>query len=67
MADTWKISYADARQPGRRLHAPFATSDSDFASKLRDLLSDIYVSNVSATLPNGTELDEAALRAAYMK
>ena len=42
-------------------------NETDFISVVLDKLSDLRTSDVSAVLPDGTKLDEAALRAKYAK
>jgi hypothetical protein len=65
MPETWTITYTDAN--GRLQKDTTATNDTAFASRVRDLLGNLRISGVSAVLPGGMKLDEAALRAKYIK
>jgi len=42
-------------------------NETAFISAVRDQLNDLRTTSVSAVLPGGMKLDEAALRAKYMK
>ena len=64
MADIWKLTFTVVnRPPGTRTF----DNETDFISVVLDKLSDLRTSDVSAVLPDGTKLDEAALRAKYAK
>ena len=56
MAGKWTVTYTDEHGRGS---TKTAASVSEFASKVRDVLGNIRVSNVSAVLPDGTKLNEA--------
>lgn len=62
MPDKWTLTYTDAN--GRVAERTF-DSENAFASGVRDRLNDLRASNLSAVLPNGTKLDENALREKY--
>ena len=64
MADIWKLTFTVVnRPPGTRTF----DNETDFISVVLDKLGDLRTSDVSAVLPDGTKLDEAALRAKYAK
>ena len=64
MPDSWTLIWTDGND---RLSTRTFDKETDFASRARDKLSDLRASNISAVLPDGTKLDEQALRDRFMK
>jgi hypothetical protein len=62
MADTWTLTFIDAN-----VQVVTNTYDTEpaFISAVRDQLNDLSKTWVSATLPDGSELNEKALGAKY--
>jgi len=59
---TWKLTFTSVnRPPGTRTF----NNESAFISAVIDKLNDLRTSNVSAVLPDGTQLDAATLRLKY--
>jgi hypothetical protein len=64
MPDNWTLTWTDGN--GRPLSKNY-DNEPGFASAALDLLNDLRSSKIAAVLPNGTKLDEAALKANYVK
>ena len=64
MAGMWKLTFTDANG---RVGTKTYDGESKFISGVLDKLNDLHTSNVSAVLSDGTKLDEATLRAKYVK
>ena len=63
MPDKWTLTFTGGnRLPGSRAF----DDETAFISAVRDKLNDLHTSNVSAVLPDGTRLDEAALKVGYL-
>jgi hypothetical protein len=62
MADMWKLTFTDANV---RIITNAYDSETAFISAVHDKLNDLSTTNVSAVLPDGSELDEKALGAKY--
>ena len=61
--DTWTLTFTDANgRIGRRTY----DNETAFISAVLDKLTDPGASNLLAVLPEGTELDEQALRDRFM-
>ena len=62
MAKEWRLTFTDA-------HGQVSTNTYDnecaFISAVRDQLNDLRITNVSAVLPDGSQLNEKALGAKY--
>jgi hypothetical protein len=64
MPDTWKLTFTDANgRVGRNTY----DDEVKFAAGVLDKLNDLRTSNVSAFLPDGSQLDAATLRVKYAK
>jgi hypothetical protein len=63
MADTWTLSFTDANG---RVGTKTYDNETAFISGVLDKLTDLRTSNVLAVLPDGTKLDEQALRDRFM-
>jgi hypothetical protein len=64
MPDKWTLPWTDGN--GRSLSKNY-DNEPGFASGARDKLNELRASNISAVLPDGTQLDEQALRDRFMK
>jgi hypothetical protein len=64
MAGMWKLTFTDANG---RVGTKTYDGESKFISGVLDKLNDLHTSNVSAVLSDGTKLDEATLRAKYVR
>jgi hypothetical protein len=62
MADMWKLTFTDANV---RIITNNYDSEFAFIGAVHDKLNDLSTTNVSAVLPDGSELDEKALGAKY--
>ena len=61
--DTWSLAFTDANgRVGKKTY----DNETAFISGVLDKLTDLRTSNISAVLPEGTELDEQALRDRFM-
>jgi hypothetical protein len=67
MPDKWTITSTNNRSPSLPPGTKTYTAESEFISAIQDKLDDVWTSNLSAVLPDGTELNESALREKYAK
>lgn len=62
MADTWTMTFTDANG---LVDTSAYDNETAFISAVHDKLNDLRMTNVSAVLPDGSQLDEKALGAKY--
>ena len=65
MPDKWTLTWTELGKsgPGTKTF----DNEPSFISNARDRLTDLRASKISAVLPDGTKLDEQALRVVVMK